>query len=36
MSQLLPDLAELDRHARAESEFARWRSGYGPFELQRG
>ena len=32
MSQLLPDLAELDRHARAESEFARWRSGYGPFE----
>lgn len=32
MPQLLPDLAELDRHAQAEPEFARWRTGYGPFQ----
>lgn len=32
MNQLLPSLAELDRHAAAEPEFAHWRAGYGPFE----
>ena len=30
--QLLPSLVELDRHAEAEPEFARWRNGYGRFE----
>lgn len=32
MNQLLPSLAELDRHAETQPEFARWRAGYGPFE----
>ncbi len=32
MNQLLPSLAELDRHAEAQPEYARWRAGYGPFE----
>ncbi|WP_417791903.1 xylulose 5-phosphate 3-epimerase [Stutzerimonas xanthomarina] len=32
MSQLLPSLVELDHHAEAQPEFARWRTGYGPFE----
>ena len=32
MNQLLPSLAELDRHAESQPDFARWRAGYGPFE----
>jgi phosphoketolase len=32
MPQLLPDLAELDQHAKAEPDFARWRAGYGPIQ----
>ncbi|KJH83018.1 xylulose 5-phosphate 3-epimerase [Stutzerimonas stutzeri] len=32
MNQLLPSLAELDRHAEIQSEFARWRTGYGVIE----
>ncbi|MGE6992317.1 xylulose 5-phosphate 3-epimerase [Pseudomonas sp. NPDC047961] len=32
MNQLLPSLVELDHHAEAQPEFARWRTGYGPFE----
>ena len=31
MTQLLPSLAELDNHAETQPEFARWRTGYGPF-----
>lgn len=31
MTQLLPSLAELDRHADSQPEFALWRQGYGPF-----
>lgn len=32
MNQLLPSLAEMDRHAELQPEFAAWRAGYGPFE----
>ncbi len=32
MNQLLPSLDELDRHAEVETEFARWRTGYGVFK----
>ena len=32
MNQLLPSLDELDHHAEIQPEFARWRTGYGPFE----
>ncbi|WP_417779834.1 xylulose 5-phosphate 3-epimerase [Stutzerimonas xanthomarina] len=32
MNQLLPSRVELDHHAEAQPEFARWRTGYGPFE----
>lgn len=32
MNQLLPSLAEMDRHAELQPEFGIWRAGYGPFE----
>lgn len=32
MNQLLPSLAELDRHAETQPEFAHWRTGYGVIE----